>query len=179
MESAFDNLQNSKIETYFNVCRAKYGTGHRAWCFVAVVPKEASGGVFQGQLAVAEYGVGGYTPLLVYFDTFHAADACSDSLNERLGVPMADAVRIINDTMKRPSGMETPGGVAEKSAIQVLEKLLDFLDESQITVGEDPTPLYAEGVDLQMIGKQLCANDFISTVREAKALIALTKRIGK
>lgn len=57
-------------------------------------------------------------------------------------------------------------------AFELLEKLVGFLDESQITVADDPTELYADGKSLQEFGKNLCANDFKSVVRQAKDLVA-------
>ena len=61
-----------------------------------------------------------------------------------------------------------------RTAIQLLEKICGFLDESSITVQDDPTPLYADGISLQPMAKKMVENEFVAAVREAKALIAQT-----
>jgi len=55
-----------------------------------------------------------------------------------------------------------------RNAIELLEALCGFLDESAITVQDDSTQLYAGGIDLQPLGKKLTENDFVATVKEAK-----------
>jgi len=63
-----------------------------------------------------------------------------------------------------------------RNAIELLEALCGFLDESAITVQDDSTQLYAGGIDLQPLGKKLTENDFVATVKEAKELVRITKQ---
>lgn len=66
---------------------------------------------------------------------------------------------------------EAAGPVPPITSLDLLEKLLGFLDESLITVPDDPQPLYAGGIDLQPLGRELCKNDFIGTVKQAKDFV--------
>lgn len=82
--------------------REKLGQDGRAWCFVGVLGPSAE---LRGGLGIAEYGVGGYTPLICFYDTFQDGYDEADRLNAALGVSDDHAMAIIADTMKRPAGM--------------------------------------------------------------------------
>ena len=98
-----ENRQQIRIEAYFDVCREKFGKDGRAWCFVAAMSKASGDQPFQ--LGVAEYGVGGYTPLNLFFDSYEETSLTADDLNKKLGLSVNQACQIHSDTMRRPASM--------------------------------------------------------------------------
>ena len=99
-----DTRRAEHIEAIFEVCKEKFGQGEipRAWCFTGVIPKDMPAHT-QGQLAVAEWQIGGYTPLWIYFDTYNEANRVADELNKRLGLDMKEATKIVLSSMARPA----------------------------------------------------------------------------
>lgn len=95
------SILEDKIEGYFEACCDKFGK-ERGYAFTAVVPTDAPGK--NGQLAVAEFNVGGYTPIWVYFDSYEEAARVADNLNDRLGLDKKTAAKIVCSSMRWPAG---------------------------------------------------------------------------
>lgn len=94
-----------------NVFKERNAPARRAFAFTAVPAVDTIGDCHQ--LAVAEFGIGGYSPISTGYCRFdigegEAAHAYADELNRgELQLSETDAARIVGDTMKRPAGMKS------------------------------------------------------------------------
>lgn len=93
--------QQDRIEGYFQACRDTFDKKGHGWAFTCVVCTDGGG---EAQLGVAEYNIGGYTPVWVYFDSYEEAARCADELNARLGLDKKTAAKIICSSMRWPAG---------------------------------------------------------------------------
>lgn len=92
-----DFTQNARIEAYIEIAKEKIAEG-KSVAFAGVLSADN-----KYQLALAEYNVGGYTPLYAWFDTYKEANECADRANREIGQDARTAAKVVFSSMNRPT----------------------------------------------------------------------------
>lgn len=87
------NNDNIRTEAAFNAWKDR--AKNRAIAFTAVIGESGA------QLGVAEFNIGGYSPVNVFYKTYKEAQKIADKLNTKLGLSSHQADEIVASSMRR------------------------------------------------------------------------------